>query len=598
MRFENMNSWCVIVKSASQASSCFVVSAPDSLTTHRILVAVSVNNFKVSKVEPSRVNCIASNLHRAILAILGILTLLAQRGATARRASLLFLESPVPRLAAEVRNHEPEGVDQRRSALVYGEKSNGAEGAEDPDDADGDLRREAYHAKDQREDRYQHHGRQQSDHVARQHRVVGAGALDVEHAALALGSREPGRDGSHQAADGRQRGGPLVQAGPGQGQGGGQDGRGDDDAHHDVQVAHADAGVPEADGEGGDEGGVPDHDAVADPDQTLATGAGVEVKMDETAMSSDEVADVTAMKCHGRVREHEALGHFAVGHAVRKGREAWAALERDGGQTHRGRGQPGNGEPGQAAEDVARKGVDGRRGDGLVVVAVVEKDGAEVADDVDDEEDGALPGLHRQIAAILVAVDGVAGCCLDEQVVHGRRGAKVFRRGVGREREYDDDDEQDEGVDPVGQDGRLQASDHGVGHNAHREKVNGGDGMHPGEGIDGGRAADDEHQRHQDVGDETKYHKGDVGGGAEPRLDDFEECVGIRCATLQLDGQGREKDDLDRGAARIPEIKGTPVDWRSVAAHVHDDTTADPTRPDFTVLPAVLNISDVCNSAL
>lgn len=35
-----------------------------------------------------------------------------------------------------------------------------------------------------------------------------------------------------------------------------------------------------------------------------------------------------------------------------------------------------------------------------------------------------------------------------------------------------------------------------------------------------------------------------------------------------------------------------------VAAHVHDETTAEPTRPDLTVLPAVLNISDVCSSLL
>ena len=35
----------------------------------------------------------------------------------------------------------------------------------------------------------------------------------------------------------------------------------------------------------------------------------------------------------------------------------------------------------------------------------------------------------------------------------------------------------------------------------------------------------------------------------------------------------------------------TPEDWSSVAAHVQEDTTADATKPDLTVLPAVLNIS-------
>lgn len=35
-----------------------------------------------------------------------------------------------------------------------------------------------------------------------------------------------------------------------------------------------------------------------------------------------------------------------------------------------------------------------------------------------------------------------------------------------------------------------------------------------------------------------------------------------------------------------------------MAAHVHDETTADATRPDLTVLPAVLNISEVWDSLL
>lgn len=33
--------------------------------------------------------------------------------------------------------------------------------------------------------------------------------------------------------------------------------------------------------------------------------------------------------------------------------------------------------------------------------------------------------------------------------------------------------------------------------------------------------------------------------------------------------------------------------WSSVAAQVQLDTTAEATNPDFTVLPAVLNISEV-----
>ena len=42
-----------------------------------------------------------------------------------------------------------------------------------------------------------------------------------------------------------------------------------------------------------------------------------------------------------------------------------------------------------------------------------------------------------------------------------------------------------------------------------------------------------------------------------------------------------------------PYLYAIPEDCRSVAAQVHEETTADATRPDFTVLPAVLNISEV-----
>lgn len=45
-----------------------------------------------------------------------------------------------------------------------------------------------------------------------------------------------------------------------------------------------------------------------------------------------------------------------------------------------------------------------------------------------------------------------------------------------------------------------------------------------------------------------------------------------------------------------PYLYATPDDCNNVAAHVHDDTTADATNPVFTVRPAVLNISDVWTS--
>lgn len=50
---------------------------------------------------------------------------------------------------------------------------------------------------------------------------------------------------------------------------------------------------------------------------------------------------------------------------------------------------------------------------------------------------------------------------------------------------------------------------------------------------------------------------------------------------------------LTQKGPETPYRYATPEDCSSVAAHVHDETTADATRPDLTVLPAVLNISEV-----
>jgi hypothetical protein len=47
-----------------------------------------------------------------------------------------------------------------------------------------------------------------------------------------------------------------------------------------------------------------------------------------------------------------------------------------------------------------------------------------------------------------------------------------------------------------------------------------------------------------------------------------------------------------------PYLYATAVLCKSVAAHVQEETTAEATRPDLTVRPAVLNISEVWTSWL
>lgn len=68
---------------------------------------------------------------------------------------------------------------------------------------------------------------------------------------MLLSHDEPCGKRAAEAEAGGQHGGPLVLLRPEQGQGGGEDGAGDDDTHHEVDEAEGDAGVIEAGGEGG-----------------------------------------------------------------------------------------------------------------------------------------------------------------------------------------------------------------------------------------------------------------------------------------------------------------------------------------------------------
>jgi len=76
--------------------------------------------------------------------------------------------------------------------------------------------------------------------------------------------------------------------------------------------------------------------------------------------------------------------------------------------------EPWNGEPGETTEDVSWKSRNWRSRDGLVVVPVVEENSAEVADNIDDEEDRALLGAHGEIAASSIAVDRMPSGGLEE----------------------------------------------------------------------------------------------------------------------------------------------------------------------------------------
>jgi hypothetical protein len=68
-----------------------------------------------------------------------------------------------------------------------------------------------------------------------------------------------------------------------------------------------------------------------------------------------------------------------------------------------------------------------------------------------------------------------------------------------------------------------------------------------------------QHERYEDICHQPEYHKDDMGDRSVPSLDSLEECVSIRRAPLELDGDDGEDQDLDCGAAGVPEGAGDPI---------------------------------------
>ena len=168
---------------------------------------------------------------------------------------------------------------------------------------------------------------------------------------------------------------------------------------------------------------------------------------------------------------------------------------------------------------------------------VVKKDSAEVSDEVDDEEDGAFLRTHSQVRTACVALHGMSFRSLNEEVVDFARRSGDFVGGVGCEGEGEDDDNNDDGVDVVSEEGGLDAAEERVEHHANGEQEASCCGWDAREIRSNCRAPGQEHGRYQDVGHEREGHVYEMRGDAVAGFDDFKEGVGVGGLALELDGE-------------------------------------------------------------
>lgn len=152
--------------------------------------------------------------------------------------------------------------------------------------------------------------------------------------------------------------------------------------------------------------------------------------------------------------------------------------------------------------------------------------------------------LEGEQAAVVVASDVVVGLCLDESVVHGRWAAQVWERRVGPQPKHEQDDEDDDRVEIVCEDGTAETAAEGVGDDARWEEEEGCVDVHARDGVDGGCSSQQHGAADQDVGSQREEDVGEVRQRPESDADQFEVGVDRRGSALQLDHEGGEEDDL------------------------------------------------------
>mmetsp|Transcript_25840 Transcript_25840/g.55263 ORF Transcript_25840/g.55263 Transcript_25840/m.55263 type:complete len:270 (+) Transcript_25840:2380-3189(+) len=210
-------------------------------------------------------------------------------------------------------------------------------------------------------------------------------------------------------------------------------------------------------------------------------------------------------------------------------------------------------------------------GDGGLPVRLVNEDGTEVPDDVDDTKHETTTGKHGEIRSIAISLDRTTCiiCCVVEGTFNGVLGGVdllTFLFGVGdcgiekvedligrvhldvdNENHEDQHAEDDDGVYVTGQEGCLKSTRGSVQNNTPRNQEGCYTVIHSSQGFDGGGTTEQKHGSDNDVGEEAEKEEGQVGGFSPAGIDDFAYGVGGWSNLLEVDGEHSEQQDLDSG---------------------------------------------------
>lgn len=163
-----------------------------------------------------------------------------------------------------------------------------------------------------------------------------------------------------------------------------------------------------------------------------------------------------------------------------------------------------------------------------------------------------------------------------EQVIHSAWRAEVTACCVCSEGKDEQNDDEHDGVDIVGKEGSLDATEDSIQDHANRKEEASCGGVHAGETGDYSRASSEQHSSDQDVRHQAKDDE-DLGivhelrsncdsvrtyrmcNSSISRPDNFQESMRIWCSSLQLDRKRSKQDDLHSRTRSIPEGSGDTI---------------------------------------
>jgi hypothetical protein len=210
-------------------------------------------------------------------------------------------------------------------------------------------------------------------------------------------------------------------------------------------------------------------------------------------------------------------------------------------------------------------------------VRLVNKDGSEVTNNVDNTEHETISRDHCQVRTGIVSSDWTTGVLafLEESNVRERvrenilallirvRGRRVkeivdlvarVELDVHEENHGDQNGKNDDGVNVTGQESSLETSRSGVENDSPGNQERSQTVVHTGKGFDSGGTTEQEHGSHKNVGAEAEKKESQMRFSSPTGIDNLSDGVRRRRNLLEVNGQDTEEEDLDGGTGCIPKV--------------------------------------------